>query len=848
MAIGFGLLLGVCQLWFGMLALTMVTKRLDQTKAEQAETWETVTDYSSLGLNYGAVDAEVDRGGGSLSSSSDGFAFASSTSPTIIDILSVGSNSRPNFLQAQRETMGTHHTVRFFVGVTEHDDTETCHDLDVADVRAIARFCKIPKMNIVPGEPQSVLQYRRRGYADWTTFLSKKENPSGWLCAQKRANSGFHRLMTTQYQNGSFPDYLMVVDDDTFVDLTEVTAHLQTFYPPQIPMVMAGCLIRFIGDNMTLPWGGWGTILSRGALENLARPINCTTSNLHDVFLINACQRLRQNLFNEQLYYHDGITIANWMNAYVTSQRFVDYKQWTATSNFCAHSDWIWGYFFNYYNIGQHTGDPTYHALSEHRIHSYQVSEFFAGRKMDPKTRQAMEGQCRYQRDKCIAGSSHICHYVSSEAMYNLTRSLKEIRGPAEYLTSGWVPYSDWESLWTRRHDNRANQPRKSCLERRRSRSPRKPTPVFVWPFMNHTIEHELKHFVWDGVQNSRAMELSYNASVAPLWIVDVKRAGLSLMKYCSRFTRIVRDSIAAKQALGILDEWDVVFLHWDDSPKERFLDCFRVVRIIGNARVHRYKRSVVDGRIWNETNQFVDPGHMVNYGNWRDHSGSPVAPINYGVRSDVVHGLYSIAKERRRRADLGRIDDVELVQSLPRTTDVSHFWPVPGRGEGKITRGLASRLRDAVSMTIDSKFDKAVYSIFVDVTGKAEDKGRNEAQYEYLSKLLDSKIVVVAQKDRWEDHYRLMEALVSGAMVMSDPMLNLPSGLRDQESIVVYQSLDDLVTQVTYYLNNTEARQAIALAGYRAAMRQHRSWHMMQRILVNTYALHHKENFTVSS
>lgn len=62
MAIGFGLLLGVCQLWFGMLALTMVTKRLDQTKAEQAETWETVTDYSSLGLNYGAVDAEVDRG------------------------------------------------------------------------------------------------------------------------------------------------------------------------------------------------------------------------------------------------------------------------------------------------------------------------------------------------------------------------------------------------------------------------------------------------------------------------------------------------------------------------------------------------------------------------------------------------------------------------------------------------------------------------------------------------------------------------------------------------------------------------------------------------------------------
>lgn len=150
--------------------------------------------------------------------------------------------------------------------------------------------------------------------------------------------------------------------------------------------------------------------------------------------------------------------------------------------------------------------------------------------------------------------------------------------------------------------------------------------------------------------------------------------------------------------------------------------------------------------------------------------------------------------------------------------------------------------------MTIDSKFDKAVYSIFVDVTGKAEDKGRNEAQYEYLSKLLDSKIVVVAQKDRWEDHYRLMEALVSGAMVMSDPMLNLPSGLRDQESIVVYQSLDDLVTQVTYYLNNTEARQAIALAGYRAAMRQHRSWHMMQRILVNTYALHHKENFTVSS
>lgn len=47
----------------------------------------------------------------------------------IVDILSIGSLSRPEYLESQRATFGSHLLVRNFVSVDERDDTDhACHN------------------------------------------------------------------------------------------------------------------------------------------------------------------------------------------------------------------------------------------------------------------------------------------------------------------------------------------------------------------------------------------------------------------------------------------------------------------------------------------------------------------------------------------------------------------------------------------------------------------------------------------------------------------------------------------------------------------------------------------------
>ena len=101
----------------------------------------------------------------------------------------------------------------------------------------------------------------------------------------------------------------------------------------------------------------------------------------------------------------------------------------------------------------------------------------------------------------------------------------------------------------------------------------------------------------------------------------------------------------------------------------------------------------------------------------------------------------------------------------------------------------------------------------------------------------MESKIVVVSQRDIWEDHYRLMEALVCGGMVMTDPMSSLPKYLEDGVSVVVYRSLSELRDKVWHYLRNGEERTAIARRGHRIALDHHRSWHGLERILFGNWS-----------
>jgi hypothetical protein len=76
------------------------------------------------------------------------------------------------------------------------------------------------------------------------------------------------------------------------------------------------------------------------------------------------------------------------------------------------------------------------------------------------------------------------------------------------------------------------------------------------------------------------------------------------------------------------------------------------------------------------------------------------------------------------------------------------------------------------------------------------------------------------------------MEALAGGAMVMTDPMHPLPYHIEEGKQVVVYRSISELQKLVKYYLEHEKKRLKIARAGYKVAMRDHRSWNVMERFM----------------
>jgi len=156
----------------------------------------------------------------------------------IIDIISTGTVKKAKFQRAQRNTFGSHVAVRQFIEATEEDDTDQqCHtDLTEKHLPQIANFCRSRKFFPVLNE------WRLRFY-DEDALLSKGP---GWMCAQKRPIDAFYRLVDS-YRRGDtpFPDYLLVIDDDTFLNFEKVLPFVTHHYPSHEAYAVAGCLIRF---------------------------------------------------------------------------------------------------------------------------------------------------------------------------------------------------------------------------------------------------------------------------------------------------------------------------------------------------------------------------------------------------------------------------------------------------------------------------------------------------------------------------------------------------------------------------------------------------------------------------
>jgi hypothetical protein len=287
------------------------------------------------------------------------------TQHPVVDIISIGSLTRVEYQKAQQETFGRHPSVRHFFSITEMDDVdkECTARLTWRDVQAISGFCGGLRKEI---KNQHRLLYDLKVKFAKPEWLQRtKTDPMAWICAQKRPMAGLWKALKVYEAHPSqeLPEFLILMDDDTYYNMEGVSQGLISlqkevlFNHEEDSVVLAGCVIRgrLKRFKWTFPFGGWGTIFSRGALEALLQPMHCsasTNASRTESTSIYArkstqsasaifCPGLMKDRLGEYQVYRPGMSLVDVMYAYVMQEPYLDHANWTL--GFCLHSDWIWG-------------------------------------------------------------------------------------------------------------------------------------------------------------------------------------------------------------------------------------------------------------------------------------------------------------------------------------------------------------------------------------------------------------------------------------------------------------------------------------------------------------------------
>lgn len=339
------------------------------------------------------------------------------------------------------------------------------------------------------------------------------------------------------------------------------------------------------------------------------------------------------------------------------------------------------------------------------------------------------------------------------------------------------------------------------------------PIAVVVWPLVEKGAKNAVsKHLEENGVNESPFVYLSnslWNFDSSVVWIGDLGRDS------CDKFHTRIREAKAKRFELGLPLQWPVFIIDWTDySTKKR---CDKIEKEMGPGFVKYSQRSIVSGRTFSKSIDWVRHGQRL-----KDHVLAKYRHMPYFVRTDTIEELSNVLRQQYN------LTLASPIERLERSIDVTHFWPLNMKG----VKNIHCKLRKKVSQVVSSTGHENNLTTYIDLAGKATKKGRNKVHSAYVETMLMSKIIVVTQRDKWEDHYRLFEAVVSGSMILTDRMLSLPHGLENGTSIVEYDSADDLKSKILYYIRHPDERIEIARKGREVAMKQHRTWHRVEEII----------------
>ncbi|CAB9512930.1 expressed unknown protein [Seminavis robusta] len=359
----------------------------------------------------------------------------------VVDILSIGSKQRPDYLVAQRESFASHASVRHFFNATEADDLDDPHcdsHLTPENTVQISRFCKVKRLH---PQTQVMMQYARNLYANGN-WLLKKANPVGWMCAQRRPMHGLYKVFQQYFQqqkllsnditintptlSDSLPDYLIVMDDDTYFNLEQFPIKMAldvqaTKRPLDDPYVLAGCLVRWPIHhiNFTFGFGGYGTVFNKASLQKLAKPIHCTQDDSKE-----ACAQVKRNMVGEEKLFREGMSVLDLIHAFVSHEPYKEFPKNNWTDGFCMHSDWVLGYFVNYYNISRHTSSESFFEhVPQSRMEEWDKSSIY----------RQPQGFCKNAHRENCKPDSLTCHYMKPEDMRIYTETVKQTAAPGMF-------------------------------------------------------------------------------------------------------------------------------------------------------------------------------------------------------------------------------------------------------------------------------------------------------------------------------------------------------------------------------------------------------------------------------
>ena len=315
-----------------------------------------------------------------------------------IDLLSVGSVLRSDLQDAQERTFAADPSVRHWVRLTEHNDYEhnCASSMTAREVGLLWQTCK--ETIWVRKISQTI-----RGQ------LYTANNHTGWICAQKRPLEGLYQMLDRyRTKQEALPDYLILVEDDTYINTAQVASVLQEKYSSTDPNLLSGCITSYPErQQLVFPTRGTGTMLSKVAIHNMLKPIYCDVES-PDIYSVNACWRMGLNIMGERDFFREGMSLIDLMVEYSRAFEFSQVHAWKPRTGFCLTSETALGYFIASYHIGAPEA-------------SLKATPNDFMRKKYGFTAITADGRC----DNSCSRGSLVCHGLSAKEMDKLYKESK---------------------------------------------------------------------------------------------------------------------------------------------------------------------------------------------------------------------------------------------------------------------------------------------------------------------------------------------------------------------------------------------------------------------------------------